>query len=240
MAQAVTTAFPQGLPTLRAHLERFQPVLRVPTRCRKSRIHVVLSAVLRGAAQGQLRIRDVGSILVPIDPDAAVRTYGHDCAATERRVQAYRDPSIAGRLDSRCPARLSRPRPRLHPRCRWRAYTDNVSSNATPSTALAELVEPTASTALDDAPQSAAAFRSTMAGYTWGRVPALAIAAFVRENGAVYSSEILDRFFLSESTLRRRRPELARLGIRFLENGRGSIYATAEVARQLPDTYLPK
>jgi len=31
--------------------------------------------------------------------------------------------------------------------------------------------------------------------------------------GAVYSSEILDRFFLSESTLRRRRPQLAWLGI---------------------------
>ena len=77
-----------------------------------------------------------------------------------------------------------------------------------------------------------------MAGYTWGRVPALAIAAFVRENGA--RSEILDRFFLSESTLRRRRPELARLGIRFLENGRGSFYATAELARQLPSSCLPK
>jgi hypothetical protein len=93
---------------------------------------------------------------------------------------------------------------------------------------------------LQDAPETAAAFRSSMAGYTWGRVPALAIAAFVRENGAVYSSEILDRFFLSESTLRRRRPELARLGIRFLENGRGSFYATAELAQQLPDSYLPK
>ena len=92
----------------------------------------------------------------------------------------------------------------------------------------------------EDAPQSAAAFRSTMAGYTWGRAPALAIAAFVRENGARYSSEILDRFFLSESTLRRRRPELARLGIRFLENGRGSFYATAELARQLPSSCLPK
>jgi hypothetical protein len=101
-----------------------------------------------------------------------------------------------------------------------------VSSNAAPTR--------------EDAPQSAAAFRATMAGYTWGRVPALAIAAFVRENGAVYSSEILDRFFLSESTLRRRRPELARLGIRFLENGRGSFYATAELSQQLPDSSLPK
>jgi len=119
-----------------------------------------------------------------------------------------------------------RPRPfRTHAR-RRRAYTDNVSSNAAP--------------VLEDAPQSAAAFRSRMAGYTWGRVPALAIAAFVRENGAVYSSEILDRFFLSETTLRRRRPELARLGIVFIENGRGSLYATAELARQLPSSCLPK
>jgi hypothetical protein len=55
-----------------------------------------------------------------------------------------------------------------------------------------------------DALESAAAFRSRMAGHTFGRAPALAIAHFVRENGAVYSSEILDRFFLSESTLRRR------------------------------------
>lgn len=85
---------------------------------------------------------------------------------------------------------------------------------------------------LQDAPESAAAFRSRMRYLTLteGRAPALAIAGFVRENGAVYSSEILDRFFLSESTLRRRRPELARLGIRFLENGRGSLYATAELA----------
>jgi hypothetical protein len=93
-----------------------------------------------------------------------------------------------------------------------------------------------------DAPDSAAAFRSRMRGLTLteGRVPALAIAAFVRENGAVYSGEILDRFFLSETTLRRRRPTLARLGIRFLENGRGSVYATAELARQLPSTSPPK
>jgi hypothetical protein len=79
-----------------------------------------------------------------------------------------------------------------------------------------------------------------MAGYTWGRTPAMAIAAFVRERGAVYSTEILDHFFLSETTLRRRRPALARLGIRFLENGRGSVYATAELAEQLPSTSLPK
>jgi hypothetical protein len=72
---------------------------------------------------------------------------------------------------------------------------------------------------LEDTFESAAAFRSRMAGFTNGRVPALAIAAFVREHGAVYSSEILDRFFLSETMLRRRRPALARLGVRFLENG---------------------
>jgi hypothetical protein len=99
---------------------------------------------------------------------------------------------------------------------------------------------PPAFPALQDAPQSAAEFRSKMAGLTWERAPAVAIAHFVRENGAVYSGEILDRFYLSESTLRRRRPELARLGIRFLENGRGSVYATAELARQLPAGYLPK
>jgi hypothetical protein len=96
--------------------------------------------------------------------------------------------------------------------------------------------------ALEDAPASAAAFRSRMARLSLGgRTPALAIAAFVRESGgAVYSSEILDRFFLSETTLRRRRPKLARLGIRFLENGRGSIYAAAELAEHLPDSSLPK
>jgi hypothetical protein len=93
---------------------------------------------------------------------------------------------------------------------------------------------------LQEAPDSKAAFRSRMAGYTDARAPALAIAAFVQERGAVYSTEILDRFFLSETTLRRRRPALARLGIRFLENGRGSVYATAELARQLPGTSLPK
>jgi hypothetical protein len=91
-------------------------------------------------------------------------------------------------------------------------------------------------------PESAAAFRSRMAGLSFAeaRAPALAIAAFVRENGAVYSGEILDRFFLSETTLRRRRPGLARLGIAFIENGRGSLYATAELARQLPSSCLPK
>jgi DeoR/GlpR family transcriptional regulator of sugar metabolism len=43
------------------------------------------------------------------------------------------------------------------------------------------------------------------------RVPVLAIAAYVSENGVVYSAEILDRFQISSSTLRRRRHELRRL-----------------------------
>jgi hypothetical protein len=52
----------------------------------------------------------------------------------------------------------------------------------------------------------------------------MAIAAFVRRRGAAHSGELLDEFLLSESTLRRRRPELERLGVRFVENGRGSLY----------------
>jgi DNA-binding IscR family transcriptional regulator len=68
---------------------------------------------------------------------------------------------------------------------------------------------------------------------------ALAISAFVRERGAVYSAEILERFRISESTLRRRRPVLRRLGLVFVENGRGSFYASAELASQLPTDYLP-
>lgn len=56
------------------------------------------------------------------------------------------------------------------------------------------------------------------------RAPALAIALFIRRRGAAYSGELLDEFMLSESTLRRRRPELERLGVRFVENGRGSLY----------------
>jgi hypothetical protein len=43
----------------------------------------------------------------------------------------------------------------------------------------------------------------------------------------------------SETTVRRRRPALARLGIRFLENGRGSVYATAEPTDRLPASYPP-
>jgi hypothetical protein len=71
------------------------------------------------------------------------------------------------------------------------------------------------------------------------RVPALAIAAFVHERGAAYSAEILDQFVISEQTLRRRRPELRRLGLVFVENGRGSFYATAELTDRLPTASLP-
>jgi hypothetical protein len=66
------------------------------------------------------------------------------------------------------------------------------------------------------------------------RVPALAIAAFVDKRGAAYSGEILDEFLISHSTLRRRRPELRRLGIHFVERGRGSFYAPAAHVRHLP------
>ena len=58
--------------------------------------------------------------------------------------------------------------------------------------------------------------------------------------GAAYSGEILDEFGISESTLRRRRSELPALGIEFAENGRGSLYFTAELACQLPTTSQPQ
>jgi biotin operon repressor len=67
------------------------------------------------------------------------------------------------------------------------------------------------------------------------RVPPLAIATFVNERGAAYSGEILDEFLISESTLRKRRPELRRLGIHFVERGRGSFYAVAGLTSQLPN-----
>ena len=51
---------------------------------------------------------------------------------------------------------------------------------------------------------------------------------------------ILDEFGISESTLRRRRSELRALGIEFAENGRGSLYFTAELALQLPTTSQPQ
>jgi hypothetical protein len=72
------------------------------------------------------------------------------------------------------------------------------------------------------------------------RAPALAIANFVRGRGAASSHEVLEHFGLSESTLRRRRPELLRLGIVFLEAGNRSLYATRELAHQVPTTYQPE
>lgn len=67
------------------------------------------------------------------------------------------------------------------------------------------------------------------------RAPSIAIASFVRNREGVASSgEILDRFGLSQSTLRRRRPELARLGIVFISDGNRSMYATRELTHQLP------
>jgi len=62
-----------------------------------------------------------------------------------------------------------------------------------------------------------------------------AIAAFVQRRGAAYSGELLDEFGISHQTLRRRRPQLARLGVRFFPNGRGSVYmAEAVLAYHLP------
>jgi hypothetical protein len=66
---------------------------------------------------------------------------------------------------------------------------------------------------------------------------ALAIAAFVQRQGAVYSVEILAEFRISSTTLRRRRPELEWLGIRFVQRGRGSFYAIPELLRHLPATH---
>ncbi len=70
---------------------------------------------------------------------------------------------------------------------------------------------------------------------TWAH--SIAIAAYVREQGARYSGDILAPFYIGESTLRRRRPELERLGIVFVQRGRGSFYVTAELAEELPSTY---
>jgi hypothetical protein len=71
------------------------------------------------------------------------------------------------------------------------------------------------------------------------KTPALAIADFVQQRGAVYSSEILGTFGIGYSSLRRRRRELRRLGIVFVENGAGSFYATEALARQLPADSAP-
>jgi hypothetical protein len=52
------------------------------------------------------------------------------------------------------------------------------------------------------------------------------------------AGEILDRFLMSQSTLRRRRPDLGRLGIVFVERGRGSLYVAPGLAPLLA-SYLP-
>jgi hypothetical protein len=72
------------------------------------------------------------------------------------------------------------------------------------------------------------------------QAPALAIAVFVRERGAAYSAEILNGFDISESTLRRRRSELRRLGLEFIPRGRGSFYRDTGVTNHFPTTYLPQ
>jgi predicted DNA-binding transcriptional regulator YafY len=72
------------------------------------------------------------------------------------------------------------------------------------------------------------------------RAPAAAIAFWIRQRGAACSAEILDEFGISESTLRRRRSELRAFGVEFLENGRGSLYITRELARQLPTNRQPQ
>jgi transposase-like protein len=69
------------------------------------------------------------------------------------------------------------------------------------------------------------------------RAPAIAIASFVAARGGASSHEILERFLMDTTTLRRRRRELRRLGIAFVENGSGSYYAPSELVRaieQLP------
>jgi hypothetical protein len=59
--------------------------------------------------------------------------------------------------------------------------------------------------------------------------PGLAIARYVRSrDGAAHSHEILERFRIGQSTLRRRRPEPARLGIVFVEDGNRSLYAKSK------------
>jgi hypothetical protein len=68
------------------------------------------------------------------------------------------------------------------------------------------------------------------------RAPSIAIARFVRaRDGIATSAEILERYGLSQSSLRRRRPELAQLGIVFIPDGNRSMYATRELVRELTD-----
>ena len=57
------------------------------------------------------------------------------------------------------------------------------------------------------------------------RAPAIAIARYVAgRDGACSSHEILEHVQMDRTTLRRRRPELWRLGITFVQNGAGSYY----------------
>jgi hypothetical protein len=72
------------------------------------------------------------------------------------------------------------------------------------------------------------------------RAPALAIASYVRGREGAASSAILERFDIGQSTLRRRRPELRRLGIVFVEDGNRSFYATRELTDRVPTTYQPE
>ena len=50
----------------------------------------------------------------------------------------------------------------------------------------------------------------------------------------------MNRFQISPTTLRRRRPELARLGIDFVSDRNRSYYATREAAHRLPTSYQTK
>ena len=64
-------------------------------------------------------------------------------------------------------------------------------------------------------------------------------AAFISDQGAAYSSEILQRFGIGESTLRRWRPALRRLDIEFVERGRWSFYARRDLLARYPTTRRP-
>lgn len=73
------------------------------------------------------------------------------------------------------------------------------------------------------------------------RAPALAIASYVRNrDGAASSAEIFERFGIGHSVLKRRRPELRRLGIVFVEDGNRSFYATEALIHRLPSKYQPQ
>jgi len=56
------------------------------------------------------------------------------------------------------------------------------------------------------------------------RAPAIAIASYVLTRNGASSQEILEHFQVERTTLRRRRAELRRLGVAFVENGAGSFY----------------